>query len=449
MRLTATTDPAGQPGATVVRLSVAPGTGSGAGVIGKGHRPLYEPYHATGPSQRGTSECLRAVSLNMRGVRGVLLTILMVGIAVVLALSSAKGAGTCAGASRCSAVRLPAPITIAVQRINQGRVSVTVSYRIGRDGRVNRIANAPSPYPQGSTWFPDTGTWYVIRRGHLVVGRGRRILWRSHTEIAANQLGVIAAGPHTVALQHDHKLYLAPLHGAERPVAARELPLGWTTGGLYTYSYPRRELLLRSDTGVIVKRLAQRPLQYAFDPESHSLYFIVRGRLGRAQGTRTWRLASLHSLGMSPNTSLQPLGRLVELLDNHRLVLVRPGGSLFASTPVRGLDRISSSLAIAPRAGAVAFTGVTGPTTAPNAENVYLLRAGAHAAVAADREAGSFGGCVQWADLRWHGDWLLYSNTSGNLAAIDTTKRRVIELRGLAHHLAGQGRLIATAWSHG
>ncbi len=371
----------------------------------------------------------------MRGVRGVLLTILMVGIAaVVLALSGAKGAGTCAGASRCSTVRLPAPITLAMERTDRGRVSGTVSYRIGRDRRVNPIANAPSPYPRGSTWFPGTGTWYVIRRGHLVVGRGRRILWRSHAEIAANQLGVIVAGPHTVALQHDHRLYLAPPHGIERPVAARELPLGWTTGGLYTYSYPRRELLLRSDTGVIVKRLARRPFEYAFDPESGSLYFVVRGVLSGVHGARSWRLASLRSLGMSPNTRLQPLGRLVELLDDQRLALVRPGGSLFASTQVGDLDRISSSLAIASRIGVVAFTGVTGPKAKPNAENVYLLRAGAHAAVAVDRETGSFGGCVQWSDLRWHGNWLLYSNTSGNLAAIDTTNHRVIELRGLARH---------------
>jgi hypothetical protein len=36
---------------------------------------------------------------------------------------------------------------------------------------------------------------------------------------------------------------------AQRPVATRELPLGWTTGGLYTYSYPtpdRQRLIVRT-----------------------------------------------------------------------------------------------------------------------------------------------------------------------------------------------------------
>jgi hypothetical protein len=47
----------------------------------------------------------------------------------------------------------------------------------------------------GVSWFPGTGTWFAIRRRHLVVGRGRRTLWRSHEEIAASRLGVIAAGP--------------------------------------------------------------------------------------------------------------------------------------------------------------------------------------------------------------------------------------------------------------
>ncbi len=269
-------------------------------------------------------------------------------------------------------------------------------------------------------WFPGTGTWYRIEHGHVIVGRGRTAVWRSRETLATGQIGVIAAGRHAVAFQHDHRLYMAPLGGAERPIAARELPLGWTAAGLYTYSYPRRELLLRRDNGEILKTVGRRPLEYQFDLGSGSLYFLEHGVLIGARGTHVWRLASLSGVGMSANTFVQPVGGLVELLDDRRLAVVRPDGSLFASTPVGGVDRITSALTISPGASTVAFTGLTGPLRHPTAENVYLLRAGAHAAIAVHRQAGSFGGCVQWADLQWHGSRLLYRNSDGDHAEIDT-----------------------------
>jgi hypothetical protein len=151
---------------------------------------------------------------------------------------------------------------------------------------------------------------------------------------------------------------------------------------------------------------------------------------------------------MSANTWLQPLGGLVELLDVRRPAVVRPDGSLFASTPVRHLDRISSFLASAPGASAVAFTGVTGPTRDPNAESVYLLRAGADAAIVVQDEPGSFGGCAQWASVEWHGSWLLYSNNDGNLAAIETVgAQRAIELSGLARRLLRGRQGFDAHWS--
>jgi hypothetical protein len=171
-----------------------------------------------------------------------------------------------------------------------------VAYRVARDGRVSRISAARSPYPLHATWFPGTGTWYRIEHGHLVVARGRQSLWRSREEIAADQIGLVAAGPHAVAFQHDHSLYIAPLAGTERPVATREVPLGWTTGGLYTYSYARRELLLRGDTGAILQTIARRPLEYQFDLATRSLYFLSHRVLMGARGAHLWRLAPLSSL---------------------------------------------------------------------------------------------------------------------------------------------------------
>jgi hypothetical protein len=388
----------------------------------------------------------------MRGARASLVVILVVGIAALL--TAAKGedaAGVCAASARCLAARLPAPVTVTTGE---------VSYRIGRARGVSRIANAHGPYPRNAAWFPATDTWYLVRDRHVVVGRGSMALWRSREQIAADQLGVIAAGPHAVAFQHANMLYLAGYGDTtERPVAQRELPLGWTTGGLFTYFYPRRELLLRSDTGGILATFARRPLEYEYDLHSGNLYFISHGLLLVARGVRAWRLSSLSSLGVSTNTWLQPLGRLIALLGDRRLVVVRHDGSEFASTPLardgRQADGPSSPLAIAPDASAVAFTVAFGRTDNPNAtrrahgnEIVYLLRADARAAIAIHVEQVAFAPCEREAGLQWRGSWLLYSNTEGNLAAIDTTgAHRAIELGGLARGLLGAGHVIDATWS--
>jgi hypothetical protein len=384
----------------------------------------------------------------------------MVVIASLALGGAAENAADRCARPGCLAMRLPAPITISVDRMHSGRVTGSASYRVARDGRVSSVATTRSPYPRDATWFPGTATWFairhrnlaagpgILRHGYLVVGRGTKILWRSHEQLAAKHLGVIAAGKRAVAFQRQHKLYIASYSRAARPVAPRELPLGWTTGGLYTYSYPRRELLLRDEHGALHKVISRRALEYEFDAASGRLYFISRGLVMSADGAHVRRLASLNSLGMSPNTFLQPLGRVVELLDDRRLALVRPNGSLFASTQVRTLDRISSFLSIAPDASAIAFTGITGPTKHPNAENVYLLRAGAHTALAVHRQPGSFLGCAQGASIQWHRNWLLYSNNDGNLSAIDTHRgHREIDLTGVVRRLHGVAYGLTAHWT--
>jgi hypothetical protein len=377
--------------------------------------------------------------LYVRVTRAALLAFVVVIAVLTLVFTGEDAAGSCAGSRRCATQRLPAPVTITAGR---------VAYRIARDGRVSRTVPPPSPYPPDATWFPGTNTWYRIEHAHLVVGRGPKAVWRSHEQIAANQIGLIAAGPNAVAFQHDHRLYIAPLGGVERPVASRELPLGWTTAGLYTYSYSRRELLLRDDTGTVLKTIGREPQEYQFDVTTRSLYFLSHGVLIGAHGTHVRRLASLHSVGMSANTALQPLGRLIELMDDHRLALVHSDGSLFASTPLGHLDRISSSIATAPDASAVAFTALTGPTRHPNAENVYLLRAGTDAAHVVHHQPGSFGGCAQWANVTWHASWLLYSDNDGKLAVIDSAGgHRTIELNGFGRHLLNGREQFDARWS--
>jgi hypothetical protein len=334
-------------------------------------------------------------------------------------------------------VRLPASITIAAG---------STTYRVARDGRVRRVPAPPSPYPRASTWFPGTGTWFMLVRHYLVVGRGRQALWRSRLLVPSRwRLGVVTASAHDVAFQFEHKLYIAPIGGVERPVAHRELPLGWSGAALYTYAYRGRQLQLRSASGRLLKVIARRPLSDYFVADGR-LYFILRGSLMRASGTRIERLASLHRLGLSSDSWMQTLGQFVQLQDDHRLVVIHDDGSGLVSTPLPpGRDQnagLVGSPAVAPRAGAVAFATVSDRSAgrSDGAETVYVLRPGAQAAAPVHTETGSFGGCARWVTLQWHGKWLLYSSNQGNVALIDSTGReRAVELTRLVRRLPGAG----------
>jgi hypothetical protein len=309
------------------------------------------------------------------------------------------------------------------------------------------------------------GAWFAVRHHHLVIGRERTVLWRSHEQFFSPahrpiEVGGLTVGKHTVAFTYRNALYLAPLTGAERPIASGEIPLGFTTGGVYTYRW-KRAILLRSDNGAVLKKIARWPFQVNFfQVVGGNLYLIARGVLLRANGTRTLRLGALRNLGLSASTWLQPIGPLVELRDNARLVVVRPDGSVFASTSLprsRGEpDTISSSVAVAPHSAAVAFTAASGLASAPNtgrpghgSETIYLLRPGAHAATPVHRERVEFRPCIgEGATLVWNGSWLLYNGADSHAAAIDTASPgRTVELRRIIRGLPGTRDGFTVNWS--
>ena len=380
-------------------------------------------------------------------------TVITIGIGLLVA-GSVDGNATPACGSRAVCGGEPGPPAIGI-------TTGWGSYLIASGGRVSRAADPPTLRPPAAIWFPASGTWYMLERGHLVVGLASRRLWRSRGTFASRfQLGVIVAGAPGVAFQHDHKLWLAPTGGVERPVATRELPLGWTTGGLYTYRYQDHALLLRRDTGALVKVIGRRPLGSDYQVQDGTLYFISGGELISARGAQVRRLASLHSLGVSAAPWMAPLGRVVELQDDHRLVVVRPDGSVFASTPLPSsdghMDTISSSLAVAPDASAVAFTAAAGewaetpphPNGVHGTETVYVLRPGAHAAAPVHTEHLVFTPCERGAGVEWHGSWLLYTNAEGNLVAVDTAgAHRAIDLTNLVERLPGTPEGFTAYWS--
>jgi hypothetical protein len=158
-----------------------------------------------------------------------------------------------------------------------------------------------------------------------------------------------------------------------------------------------------------------------------------------ADGTRLEQLASLQRLGFTSDTFIQPVGPLLELLDNDHLVLLRRDGSVYGRVTSRQTGEISSSLVVAPRASAVAFTATSARVN--GTEDVYLLAPGRRPdAVYAQPIASAPPN--QITHLQWRGDWLLYSDRDQDtLAAVDTKRPgSSIELTGLLRHLlASQG----------
>jgi hypothetical protein len=56
-------------------------------------------------------------------------------------------------------------------------------FGVDPDGHVRFLGARRLPVPRGSSWFMGL-TWYRVEHGHLLVGRGHRLLWRSHGRFA-------------------------------------------------------------------------------------------------------------------------------------------------------------------------------------------------------------------------------------------------------------------------
>lgn len=364
-------------------------------------------------------------------------------VVALLALASAVG-----DADAVHTV-LPAPVTITAGK---------ATFRIARDGQLGRAVATPLPFPRDAAWFPGTGSWFAIRHRHVVIGQWGKTLWRSRGEFPSRlDFNLAIVRGRSIAFAYGQRLYVAQVGSAEHLVAGGEFPIGWTSGGFFTYRFHGRQVLLRDDAGALVKTVARRPLEYPYDGSIQSLYFIADGAVMRATGTVTQRVVSLARLGLVADSSLmmQPLGGLLELLEGRRLVVLRPDGSVFATTLVPRERGIDSGVAIAPGGRAVAFSTsymvrAASPDPARGAidlETVYVLRAGARTATPLHTERVQFAPCLGGANVAWHARWLLFSAGEGSLTLIDTAGRRnVIDFTPVTRKLVGVSNGFGAYW---
>lgn len=318
------------------------------------------------------------------------------------------------------------------------------TFRIERNGRVRRVAATRLPFPHDAAWFPTTDAWFAIRHRHLVIGQWGATLWRSRAQFPSHfSLDVVIVKGHSIAFAYGigagQRLYVAHVGGAERLVAHGEFPLGWTSGGFFTYRFKGRQLRLRADTGALLETVIGHPLEYAYDPHGQSLDFVAHQTLLQTRGAVTHQVVSLARLGLLANSSLmtQPLGDgLIELLEGSHLVVLRPDGSIFGTAHLTrdrtGLEAPDSPLAVSPNGRAVAFSvpyvlRAAQPDPAHGAargaldlESVYVLRAGARTAAPVHTERVQFAPCLSGANLEWDGRWLVFSAGTERPAVIDT-----------------------------
>lgn len=339
-------------------------------------------------------------------------------MAVILALvaavvSSSTPAPSCERAVPTGPAGLPAPLVVT---------TACAAFTIFADGRVEAgppLPSVPGWVPTGAFTTGDGVYWSSDPpyHGHLLVMRDAQVLWRSAGRYRIDEVAAVV-GTRSVAFADRRNLYVAPTDGAERRVGAREQPAGWTSAG-ELLTVRARSIALRARDGALLRRVAGAIGAWRFDESTRTLLYVsAGGRLVRTDGRSSRRLAELRPLGFSfGNTWIQTLsGGLVAVLDGHRVAVVRGDGSLFAHVAFGRRSTVAATSGLVAGAGGVAFT-VTRGRRGP--EDVYVLRAGDSRATRLLHERLRFAGCGRWADLAWHGHWLLYAATEGPVVVVD------------------------------
>jgi hypothetical protein len=301
--------------------------------------------------------------------------------------------------------------------------------------------------PRGSIGFAD-GSWWASVEGRLTAHRGPLRLWRSTRRYPRLfDVQAAAVGPRSIAFAYRSQLFVASRGSGlvERLVARGERPLGWSHDGLLFTSRGLGDVRLRTANGILVAVAEPRARAVRFDAATGSVLMIGRyARLMRFDGRVATSLVSLRSLGMPVTSWVEPLaGGLIGITAPRRVAIVRSDGSLFASARFPAGRRWhavgNSGLVADPKGRAVALTMTEGNTgyASQGAEWLLVLREGDRVARAVHRERLRFAVCERWTTLAWHKSWLLYASTEGRTLAVDTSRRRVVDLTRLVARLPG------------
>jgi hypothetical protein len=369
--------------------------------------------------------------------------------AVGAAAGAADGGPSIGAGGRCNRVLpttplgLPGPVIVTTTCgrfwLKQGEVAAYLGPRT-------------LPVPGVAMGYWGDLTWYGFRRGHLLIGRGHRQLWRSHRRYSATNpvnIGAVVLGARQLAFTYyagrRPLLYLARYGAGERAVVRAETPLTFLGhGDLVTWRDRSRALVLRAAGGPLERVLVPHASDVSIEKRAGRLVFRAGDRLGVMEAGRVHDLGSLRGLGIKGWPAIEPLGELVAVRDRMRLVVLDHDGGVVASSPLpsrqQPADGVSSTVAANAKGTVFAFTATAGSTAdgSSGSETIYLLAAGDTQARPLFTTPLDFAVCGRMVELLWHGGWLLYSATEGRAVIVDSSMTATpIDLSGVIARLPG------------
>jgi hypothetical protein len=317
-------------------------------------------------------------------------------------------------------------------------------FELGSDGKVSRMrrhwlrdwlaVHPSSPrYGRGLTVSRN-------RAGRIFVLRDKQVIWQSRLYLRDG--GAVLFGQNAFAFaSYRRGIFLTDLKGPEK-LAARGrglYPFNFTSTGELLVSGPRA-ITVVSSTGKALRRYRYRQITgYAFDETSDTLFFgTPDGMLVSAHGSDVRLVRPLRGIG-GMMSILQP-SRLLVFEGEHSVFVIRRDGSFVARagwprTPALVAD---SGVSVSPDGQTFVYrlTNVY-PGSKGGRGAVYVLHAGETKAHPVYGHRMGPGGCGVGADLTWHGPFVMYRSTDGNLAAIDTRSSRVWKLTSFMRSLPG------------
>src|SRR5439155_24625493 len=153
------------------------------------------------------------------------------------------------------------------------------------------------------------GHLVLYRDVHLDAGHVQSIGQRAWTSTHAYWVRhrphypeMIAIGSRSIAFSFQPgRLWIAPIDGAEHPVALDENPVFWTSNGdliTSTFRNGGDALRLRDAGGRLIRTITTWTHRYAIDEGHDSIIYLRHGRLLRFDGVRSRALRDLRSLGL-------------------------------------------------------------------------------------------------------------------------------------------------------
>jgi hypothetical protein len=361
---------------------------------------------------------------------------------LILLLGAPAHAGT-----RCSATPARGPVGLADTIYVKGACG---TFALRPDGSV-RPAHPPGWAPRWAGRAlarADARTYVTHTRGHLVLLRGGRTLWRSRLPHGSDNVSINGDAIAFTAYEHYHPdVWVAHLGRPEQLAARTENLLGSARGGGF-FTQRGHDLRVRDADGLLRRHLAT-VYATAYDARTETLVALTDvDRLIRTDGSTVKTLDILRDVGHAWPSWLDVLPNgLIEIQSTNRRFFFSPDGRRFASAvlPRKAID-VSGTLSLADRRGVVFAIHHGG------SDRVLLLERGDRIPRELYRRRVAATGCGYRVNLSLRGDQVLYWSSPGRaLVELDTMGRMgAHDLWPIVHRIPGfrgHGRIYRANWA--